>query len=68
MLIVLLVFLFLGIILIEVPGLIRQKMWRELIAFAIILALGFGLSLGQLTGIPLPNPSRIIAKIMHIRY
>jgi hypothetical protein len=68
MLIFLLIILFLVIILIEIPGLIRQKMWRELIAFAVILLLGFGLSLGQLIGMPLPNPSRIIAKILHLTY
>jgi hypothetical protein len=64
----LLILLFSGIILIEVPGLIRKKMWRELTVFSLILALGFSLCLGQLIGLNLPNPSRIIANILHIKY
>jgi hypothetical protein len=68
MIIVLLALLFLGIIFLEVPRLIRKKMWRELIAFTIILALGFCLSFGQVIGLPLPNPSQIIAKILNIKY
>jgi len=66
--ITLLVVLFLGIIFFEAPELVRKKMWRELVAFSVILAIGFVLSLLQILGLALPNPSKIIAYILHIKY
>lgn len=64
----LLVLLFSGIALYQVPALIRKKRWRELISSSIILVIGFALCLFQVIGIKLPNPSRIIASIFHIKY
>lgn len=58
--IVLLILLFAGIILFEVPGLVKKKMWRELAAFAVYLAIGMGLSIPQTLGVKLPNPTRAI--------
>lgn len=65
---ILLILFFLGIIFWEVPPLLRQKMWRELIVSSLLLALGFGLCLGQLLGFPFPSIAGIIAAIFRIRY
>jgi len=59
-LIVLLTMAFIGIILFEVPGLIKQKMWRELAAFSAYLFIGMAMSIPQVLGIILPNPSKAI--------
>jgi hypothetical protein len=58
--IVLLLVLFAGIILFEVPGLIKKKMWRELVAFSVYLLIGMALSIPQVMGLKLPNPNRAI--------
>ncbi len=58
--IVLLIIVFIGIVLLEVPGLIKQKMWRELAAFSFYLFIGMALSIPQVLGIILPNPSKAI--------
>jgi len=51
---VLIVLALLGFVLViglEVPGLIKKKMWRELTAFSVFLAIGIALSIPQLIGI-----------------
>lgn len=55
-----LVVLFLGIILLEVPGLIKKKMWGELATFSAYLLIGVGLCIPQLLGVRLPNPTKAI--------
>jgi hypothetical protein len=64
----LLLSLFTGIILLELPRLVRRKMRRELLVFLVLLVLGFGLSLSQLLDLPIPNPAKIIATIFRIKY
>ena len=54
--IVLLIMAFVGIILYEVPGLIRQKHWRELVAFSVFLSFAFLLTLLQTLKVSLPSP------------
>ncbi|SHI86626.1 hypothetical protein [Desulfofundulus thermosubterraneus] len=56
----LLIVSFIGIILLEVPGLVKKKMWRELVAFSVYLAIGMALSIPQVLGIKVPNPSKAI--------
>jgi hypothetical protein len=51
---------FIGIILFETPGLIKKKMWRELAAFSMYLSIGMALSIPQVLGIKLPNPTKAI--------
>jgi len=55
--IALLLLLFIVIILFEVPSLVKKKMWRELVAFSGCLLLGMTLSIPQVLGIKIPNPS-----------
>ncbi|NPV71553.1 MAG: hypothetical protein HPY55_13090 [Firmicutes bacterium] len=56
----LLIALFAGIVLFEVPGLVKKKMWRELAAFSIYLLIGMALSIPQALGVRLPNPTKAI--------
>lgn len=51
MLIVLALLGFVLVIGLEVPGLVKKKMWRELAAFSVFLAVGIALSIPQLFGI-----------------
>jgi len=62
--IVLLLLLFAGIILFEAPGLIKRRMWRELAAFFVYLAIGLTLSVPQALGIKLPNPTKAIEALL----
>ncbi|MCL6639187.1 MAG: hypothetical protein K6T80_05845 [Firmicutes bacterium] len=58
--IVLLMLMFAVIILLEAPGLVKKKMWRELAAFSVYLSIGMALSIPQVLGVKLPNPSKAI--------
>ncbi len=58
--IALLIILFTGIILFEVPVLVKKKMWRELAAFSAYLLIGIALSIPQALGVKLPNPLKAI--------
>lgn len=51
-----LVLVFIGIAFYEVPKLIREKLWRELWTFSILLLIGFVLSVLQIMGIKVPLP------------
>jgi uncharacterized membrane protein (DUF2068 family) len=44
------------ILLMEAPGLIKKKYWRELIAFSVLLTLGFTLCILQTMRVNVPNP------------
>jgi len=58
-----LLLIFLIIIWIEVPALVRKKMWRELIVFSILLLIGMMLSIPQALGIHVPSPDDLVAVI-----
>jgi len=60
MALLLLTMLFLGIVALEVPGLVRRKMWGELAAFAAYLLMGMALTIPQALGVRLPNPTKAI--------
>ncbi|TGE34602.1 hypothetical protein [Desulfosporosinus sp. Sb-LF] len=70
--ILLLVSVFIGIILFEVPNLIRNKYWRELIVFSILLSIAFTMAMLETMGVKLPNPSLIIdwlvRDVLHLNY
>lgn len=70
--IVLLTIAFLGVVLFEVPDLIRKKHWRELIAFSVFLSLAFGLAVLQIFGVKIPSPIRgivyLIKDVLHLSY
>lgn len=52
----LLIAAFLGMVAWEVPGLVRQNLWRELAVFLLVWAVGFTLSLLLTLHVNLPNP------------
>ena len=63
MLVLVLLVIFAAIILFEVPPLIKNKMWGELIAFSVLMFIGMFLSIAQTVGIKLPNPTKGIDAI-----
>lgn len=56
-------FVFFLIILYEVPRLINDKMWRELIAFSVLMLIGMTVSYAQVLDLPIPNPTKAIIKV-----
>ncbi|MGE5421901.1 MAG: hypothetical protein ACM3QW_01435 [Ignavibacteriales bacterium] len=54
----LLIAIFIAILLIDVPPLIKQKMYKELAAFSVLFVIGVVYSLGQFYGWALPNPAK----------
>ncbi|HEX2927474.1 MAG TPA: hypothetical protein VHP38_14660 [Ruminiclostridium sp.] len=64
--------LYIGLTLIEAPGLIRKKSWRELAVFSVLMVLGFLISLFQTMNIKIPNPVRttqyIVRSLLHLSY
>lgn len=58
MALVLLILTFLGIAILEVPGLVRRRLWRELVAFSVLLTIGFVLSFLQIIGVKVPSPNK----------
>ena len=61
--IALVLLLFSIIILFEVPGLVKKRMWRELAAFSAYMFMGMVLSIPQVLGVRLPNPTTVIEMI-----
>lgn len=55
--------LFVGIITIESPFLVKNKMWRELAAFILLLMVGLIYSLGLVLNQQLPNLRQLIETI-----
>ncbi|MCR4419708.1 MAG: hypothetical protein QHH27_09075 [Clostridia bacterium] len=52
-----------ALVALEVPGLVKRGMRRELAAFFFFLALAVALTLPQSLGVELPNPMRFIGAI-----
>lgn len=61
--IVLLILIIVGIITFEVPGMIKAKARRELIAFSILLLIGSIYSFGYVLDIKTPNPTKYIERV-----
>lgn len=55
--------IFIVIIAMEVPRLIKGKMWKELGVFSALLLMGAGLSYAMLLDIPVPNPTNIMERM-----
>ncbi|ABO48602.1 conserved hypothetical protein [Desulforamulus reducens MI-1] len=51
------------IIILEVPRLVVQKMWRDLLAFSILLLPAMVYSYGLALDIDMPNPTKLIEVI-----
>ncbi len=59
----LLLLLGVAIIMMEVPGMLKEKLWKEMVLFFVILGCGLFLSIGQILEIAIPNPTDIIRSI-----
>lgn len=68
----LLIVIFVVIVLLEVPNLIKNKYWRELKVFSVLLLAAFMLSLFYIVDLPIPNPTKwaeyIVKDILHLNY
>ena len=52
------------IVAIELPRLIKQKIYREIVIFFVLIALGITLSLGQVLQLPIPNVTKGIETVI----
>lgn len=48
---ILLILTFITIVAFQVPGLIRKQLWGELVAFSVLMLIGFGLAVLSMMGI-----------------
>lgn len=68
----LLIAVFAGIVLFEVPDLIRKKYWRELVVFFLLLSFAFVLSLLQTIGVKIPilysGIEYLLKDVLHLYY
>lgn len=68
----LLIAVFAGIVLFEVPDLIRKKYWRELVVFFLLLSFAFVLSLLQTIGVKIPilysGIEYLFKDVLHLYY
>lgn len=68
----LLILVFTVLILYEVPGIIRNKQWRELVVYSALISLAFTVSLLQTLNVKIPNPVRdaqyFVSDLLHLRY
>lgn len=68
----LLIISFMFLIMCEVPGLIKNKYWKELIAFSVLMSIAFTISLLYTLGINIPNPVKntqyFVKNLMHLSY
>lgn len=55
--------MFIIIIALELPGLIRDKKWKELVTFAVLLLLGIALSTSVSLDLKIPNLTDITDNI-----
>ncbi|QNB47882.1 hypothetical protein BR63_17425 [Thermanaerosceptrum fracticalcis] len=51
------------IVAIELPRLIKQKIYREIVIFFVLIAIGITLSLGQVLQLPIPNITKGIETV-----
>lgn len=63
MIIFLISLVFIAIIAIEAPGLVKKRKWRDLAAFTVLLLIGMVYSFGEALDLPMPNPTRGIMAI-----
>lgn len=68
----LLIFIFICIVLYEVPDMARNGYWHELKIYSIFLIASFIVSLFYIIGLPVPNPVKgmeyVVKDILHINY
>lgn len=66
--ILMLILIFSGAALIDIPRLFRNKQWGELITASSLLAIGFVLSLLLMIEVKIPNPNKGIQKLIELLF
>jgi hypothetical protein len=70
MIALLLIYAFIAVL--NIPGMIKKKEWRELAAFSVFYAAGFLLGLLYVLDIPIPSPMKgldyLIVEVLGIKY
>lgn len=68
----LLIALFICMILYEVPELVKNKYWKELAVFSILISIAFIISLAYVMNVEIPNPVRdtqyFVKDLLHLSY
>lgn len=68
----LLIIIFIGIMLFEIPGMVKRGDWRELKVFLGFLIIAFIMSLLYIIGVPIPNPVKgmeyLVKDVLHLNY
>ncbi|WP_418790725.1 hypothetical protein [Phosphitispora sp. TUW77] len=65
MTIFILIIVFLGIIALEVPTLVKNSQWRELAAFGILMLGAMAVTFAYVLGLPVPNPTKGIEAMVN---
>ena len=69
---ILFLLIYILIIVLNVPGLIKKREWKELAAFSVLYIIAFVLGLMYVLDIPVPSPMKglqhLIVDIMGIKY
>jgi len=69
---IILIVVYILILVLNVPGLIKRKEWRELTAFSVLYVIAFTLGLLYVLDVPIPSPMKglqhLIADVLGIKY
>lgn len=67
-----LIAVFIVLVLLEVPKLLRERNWRGLSVYAILMGIAFTISVLLTTGINMPMPGRVLQQFLkdylHLNY
>lgn len=67
-----LIFVFITIALLEMPKLIKEKLWREFIVFLGFFFLAFTISFLMAVGVKVPSPTAwmeyFVKEVLHLNY
>jgi hypothetical protein len=66
------IFVFGAVAVLQIRALVRQKYWRELVAFSLLHAMAFVLSLLYVSGVQIPSPmpfvKYVVEDVLQIKY
>lgn len=62
--IVMVALVFILIIVLEVPGMIKKRWWKELAAYGFLMLLAMALTFAYLLELPVPNPTPVVEKLI----
>jgi ABC-type Mn2+/Zn2+ transport system permease subunit len=69
---ILLIIIYTAVALLNIPGLVRKKHWKDLTAFCVIYAISLTVSVLFVMDVPLPSPMRalhhLFSDILGLKY